>query len=280
MTKIVEEIAYAKINLTLDIKGKREDGYHELESIMVPITLHDKLTFEVNDSNIIDIQMSTGNIKTENNIIYKTIMLMKDQYPIDKGIKIYVEKNIPVEAGLAGGSSDCAATIRAINNLFNLKIPFDKMLEIANKLGSDTAFCLLGKPAIVTGRGDRLIEIDCNFEHEFYILKPNFGMSTAEIFKSHKLSSSTSTIERVKKSLNTNDKDLLLNNWFNDLEKTVLDISNDMKLIRENLKSITDETLMSGSGSSIIAFCTNEKKLIDFAEKYHCKLYKTKIENC
>ncbi len=280
MNKIIEEKAYAKVNFTLDIKSRREDGYHELESIMVPITLYDKLTFELSESEDILINMSTGNIELEKNIIYKTITLMKERYLINNGIKVSVEKNIPVEAGLAGGSADCAATIKAVNRLFELELEQHQMIEIANTLGSDTAFCVFGKPAIVTGRGDHLEEIECNFNHMFYIIKPNFGMSTKEIFRNHKLVESTEATDFVKKALANNDKDLLTENWFNDLEKTVYDISDDMKRIRDNLMMVTNKSLMSGSGSSIIVFCDNENQINQFSKKYNCQLISTKIKKC
>ncbi len=278
MIKVVEEKAYAKINLTLDIKGKRDDGYHELESIMVPIKLHDILYFELLESDEIYIDMPDCDIDLKKNIIYKTCVLMKNKYSINQGIKIKVDKNIPIEAGLAGGSADCAATIRAINRLFELNISQDSMIEIANTLGSDTAFCVFGKPSIVTGRGEYLEEIECNFDHDFYVLKPDFGMSTAEIFKNHKLTESTNAIFKVKEALISNNKELLVSNWFNNLEETVYSISDEMKIVRKALKKISNQSLMSGSGSSIIVFCDNEENMKDFAKEYNCALYHTKIK--
>ncbi len=277
MIKTIEENAYAKINLTLGIKGKREDGYHELESIMVPIELHDKLYFEELADNEIQIEMSKNSILLQNNIIYKTAISIKEHYNIDKGVRITVEKNIPVEAGLAGGSADCAATIRALNKLFELHLTLEEMIRIANTLGSDTAFCVLGKPAIVSGRGDILEEIECNFTHEFYILKPNYGMSTAAIFKNHVLTESTDSIENVKKSLLENDKSLLINSWFNDLEHTVNKISSDMRILRNKLSVITESTLMSGSGSSIIVFHNDKTEIEEFAKNNNCEITNTKI---
>ncbi len=277
MNKTVEELANAKINLALKIKTKRADGYHELESIMVPITLHDKLSFELLQSNTIIIDMSNGNIPLEKNIIYKTVILMKELYSINKGVKISVEKNIPVEAGLAGGSADCAATIRGLNNLFELDLSTENMLDIANRLGSDTAFCLLNKPALVSGRGDIIEKIECNFNHDFYIIKPDFGMSTAEIFRNHIITKSENNIDVIRKSILENDKDLLTSHWYNDLENTVNAISSDMNKLRDKLGIVSEETLMSGSGSSIIVFSKNEKQIENFAKDNSCKIFKTNV---
>ncbi len=173
MSKVVIEKAHAKINLTLAIEGKRNDGYFNINSIMAPVELHDELEFSKSDK--FDIICNDFDLPIVDNLIYKAFKLMQKRYNIKDEIKVILRKNIPKEAGLAGGSADCSATIRGVNRLFNLELSHKEMMEIALELGSDTAFCIYQKPAIVTGRGENLQFIDSFFNDDILILKPNFG---------------------------------------------------------------------------------------------------------
>ncbi len=276
MNKIIREKAYAKVNFTLDIQNKREDGYHNLKSIILPISLYDELTFEKQLDGV-SIDMSNNNIELEKNIIYKTIMIMKDRFNCISGVKVKVIKNIPVEAGLAGGSADCAATIKGLNKLFELHLSLEQMTEIANELGSDTAFCILSKPAVMTGRGDFVEEIECNFTHEFLIVKPQVGMSTLSIFSNHTITDSEGDFDKVLKSLIENNKELLVSNWFNDLEQTVNEISNEMNKLRNDLLKLSTHILMSGSGSSIIVFTNTYEAVEKYANENNCQTFRVKI---
>ncbi|MFI3328937.1 MAG: 4-(cytidine 5'-diphospho)-2-C-methyl-D-erythritol kinase [bacterium] len=171
---MIKEKAYAKINLTLNILNKRNDGYHNLKSVMIPISLYDELVFEANNTYII-------NSEIEDNIITKVFNIMKNKYNISN-VKITLEKNIPTQAGLAGGSADATATIRGLNKLFNLNLSIQEQEEIANMVGSDTLFTLHNKPAIISSRGDEIEFINHNYKFNILLIKPNIGISTKEAF--------------------------------------------------------------------------------------------------
>ncbi len=175
---MIKEKAYAKINLTLNILNKRGDGYHNLKSVMVPISLYDVLTFEVSN----EYQLNSN---IENNIITKVFNIMKDRYNINN-VKITLEKNIPTQAGLAGGSADATATIRGLNNLFNLNLSIIEQEDIANLVGSDTLFTLHNKPAVITSRGDKLEFVNVDYEFSILLINPNIGISTKEAFENIK----------------------------------------------------------------------------------------------
>lgn len=156
--------AYAKINLALDVVRKREDGYHELEMVMAPITLHDLIYINTIESGII-IETNSKVMPTDKrNIMYKVVALMKERYGIKKGVKIYVYKHIPTQAGLAGGSADGAAVIKAMNKLFYLNLTEEQMATLGKEVGADIPFCVYQKMALVSGIGEKLEFIDHPFE--------------------------------------------------------------------------------------------------------------------
>ena len=129
--------AYAKLNLFLNVKGKREDGYHDLEMINITVGLADEIELTLTDGEII-CETSNKNLNSKNNLAYKAALFMQKIFKVKKGVKIFVEKKIPVGGGLGGGSADAAATIEALNKLWELNLSFEQMFEIAKNFGSDT----------------------------------------------------------------------------------------------------------------------------------------------
>jgi len=154
---MIKEIAYAKVNLGLEVLRKREDGYHDLAMVMSGISLFDELVFEIIEDNevIIDCK-EMEHIPLKNNLIYKAAFYLKDKFNINKGVKVIVKKQIPEQAGLGGGSADAAATLRGLNRLFNLNLSLDELAKYAIEIGSDVPFCIYNKLAIVTGRGENI----------------------------------------------------------------------------------------------------------------------------
>ena len=153
------ERAPAKINLGLDVLHKRVDGYHEVESIFASVDLADHLTFENLEEDIIRIETDSSFLPVDRrNHVYQAVDLLKRTYNIHKGIKIYIEKRIPVAAGLAGGSSDCAAALRGLNKLWNLGLTMDELCEIGSQIGMDVPYCLRGGTAFANGRGENALE--------------------------------------------------------------------------------------------------------------------------
>src|SRR3989338_3387760 len=165
----------AKINLRLDILGKRADGFHELQMIMVPITLFDEITFTLTDSKKIEIDSDKKDLINEDNLIFKAIKLLQKKYREVRnfGFKIYLRKNIPIGAGLGGGSGNAATTILAINELYNLNLTEKVMAELGTELGSDVPFFIYQKPAFVTGRGEDITLLQTFPSYYCILVYPN-----------------------------------------------------------------------------------------------------------
>lgn len=249
--------AYAKINISLDIIGKREDGYHLLKMIMQAIDLYDVMNINRIDNGI-KLSCDKQYVPTdEKNIAYKAAKLFMDTYNIKSGISIEINKNIPVAAGLAGGSTDGAAVLRAMRDIFSIDVTDEELMELGLKLGADVPYCILGGTALCEGIGEKITPLKSFKDKILILVKPNFGVSTKEVYKNF-------DIERVFKHPD-------MNSLIRAMERDDLEfISNNMKNLLENvtlrkysmLKNIKDSMLrygalgsmMSGSGPSIFGF--------------------------
>lgn len=180
----------AKINLTLDVTGKLENGYHTLSMIMQSIDVCDELSFEKTADETILFSMNKDlpdKIPAEKNLVYKAAKLMKDTFKIDGGFKIHLTKNIPAAAGLAGGSSDCAATLIGINELCGLGLDIEKLCEIGVKLGADVPFCIRKGTMLAEGIGEILTPLAPLTSIPVLLIKPNISISTPYVYKHLKL---------------------------------------------------------------------------------------------
>lgn len=180
----------AKINLTLDVTGKLENGYHTLSMIMQSIDVCDELSFEKTADETILFSMNKelpDKIPAEKNLVYKAAKLMKDTFKIDGGFKIHLTKNIPAAAGLAGGSSDCAATLIGINELCGLGLDIEKLCEIGVKLGADVPFCIRKGTMLAEGIGEILTPLTSLTGIPVLLIKPNISISTPYVYKHLKL---------------------------------------------------------------------------------------------
>lgn len=180
----------AKINLTLDVTGKLENGYHTLSMIMQSIDVCDELSFEKTADETILFSMNKDlpdKIPAEKNLVYKAAKLMKDTFKIDDGFKIHLTKNIPAAAGLAGGSSDCAATLIGINELCGLGLDIEKLCEIGVKLGADVPFCIRKGTMLAEGIGEILTPLAPLTGIPVLLIKPNISISTPYVYKHLKL---------------------------------------------------------------------------------------------
>lgn len=180
----------AKINLTLDVTGKLENGYHTLSMIMQSIYVCDELSFEKTADETILFSMNKDlpdKIPAEKNLVYKAAKLMKDTFKIDGGFKIHLTKNIPAAAGLAGGSSDCAATLIGINELCGLGLDIEKLCEIGVKLGADVPFCIRKGTMLAEGIGEILTPLAPLTGIPVLLIKPNISISTPYVYKHLKL---------------------------------------------------------------------------------------------
>ena len=228
----------AKINLSLKIKGKRPDGFHEIESIMQTISLYDYLTIEIaeNTNNSIELSGNSSQIPYDNrNLVYKAAELFFQTTKINNTkTKIYIEKNIPISAGLAGGSTDAAGTLYGLNTIFNNPLSNEKLHKLCAQLGSDLNVCLQGGRLLAQGRGEIITPLEFE-EFNLSIIKPkNLGISAKEAY--------------TKFSLKNNDKLELSNrnNFVNDLEWAVIDDYEELK----HIKTTYPKSIMTGSGSA------------------------------
>lgn len=179
--------APAKVNLTLKVLGKRADGYHELETVMQQISLRDRVMLQPADHGISLESNSVDIPADENNLAWRAARLLFDEFSLPAGLKIFIEKNIPVGAGLAGGSTDAAAVIEGINRLWSLGLSQAQMCELGLRLGSDVPFCLVGGTALARGRGEILTPLPGGLHLDMVLVKPAFQLSTAEIYGAFRL---------------------------------------------------------------------------------------------
>lgn len=249
------ERAYAKVNLFLNVKNKREDGYHELEMVNITVGLYDELSFEITNG---DVETSTSD-KTLNgskNLASKVAVYLKKKYNIENGVKIYIEKNIPVGGGLAGGSADAAATLIALNKLWNLNLSFDDLLEIGSKFGADIPYCLYKGPAVVTGYGNIIEPINVDISgYEIALFSPKVNVSTGLVFSAlEEKDMNTYPLEEYLPHLKSNNYCEFIKGLKNSMQEKVFNLYPEVKKKYELLKRVygEDGLFMTGSGSTIV----------------------------
>lgn len=267
--------AYGKINLSLDITGKRADGYHTVLMVMQSINLYDVLEFEISDK----IELVCGNKNVpqgEQNLVVKAAKLLKERYG-GSGTRITLNKNIPMAAGLAGGSADAAATLAALNRLWNLNLNNDILREIAVKLGADVPFCLEGGTKIAKGIGEVLKNIKTH-ELELLLVKPDIEVSTKEIYEGYdslNLGFNKNYTKRIIEALTKGSLYDIAENLGNVLEEVTISKYPVVKKIKlEMLKRGAIGSLMSGSGPTVYGIFDDESKLKN-AYKIFCSEYES-----
>ena len=269
--------AYAKINAYLDVVSKRDDGYHDLDMVMLPIDLHDSIQISILP-NSHDSYVTCDHIELKEakyNLINKTIAEMKKRYHLKETFNVVVHKEIPIAAGLGGGSSNAAATIRAIEHILKLKISDEERLDLAKSLGADVPFCLLNKPARVSGIGENVHPIKLKKKYNVIIIKPEEGLSTKTVFNyADSLELEHGNGDDVEKALVNGDDELLAKSLFNSLEKPAISLVDSIQKVKDMLhKDGFDLVLMSGSGSSVFALTTDLHKAQKMVRKYEKEGY-------
>ena len=253
--EIIKIKARAKINLTLDVLNRRENGYHDVEMIMQQINLYDIVTIKVIEASGIVLSCSDAFLPVDDkNIAYKAVVLMKEMFDIACGFEIHIEKNIPIAAGLAGGSTNAAAVIMGINALCRLNLNLETMQEIGFKLGADVPFCFLEGCAVARGLGEILTPIK-GFEHAWMVLvKPSFGVSTKEVYTGLKLDEIKChpKTEAMINALENQNRKAILSGLCNVLETVTLSLYPKVTEVKALLSSYgADGVLMSGSGPTV-----------------------------
>ncbi|EZX15987.1 4-(cytidine 5'-diphospho)-2-C-methyl-D-erythritol kinase [Staphylococcus aureus C0673] len=260
---MIYETAPAKINLTLDTLYKREDGYHEVEMIMTTIDLNDRLTFECRDDGEIIIDVEHNFVPSDHrNLAYKAAKLMQDRYNIEKGVKISLEKSIPISAGLAGGSSDAAATFRGLNELWGINESLESLSELASEIGSDISFCIYGKTALCQGRGEKITHLPKPPSAWVVIAKPDIGVSTPEIYGALDLENKDEVqTQACLKAIENNDYTSMCQSLGNSLEKVTMQLYPEVEKLKNTMSNTgVDAALMSGSGPTIYGFVQKERQ--------------------
>ncbi len=258
----MRERAYAKINLCLNIKSRREDGYHELEMIMVPIDFYD--TLEMIPSDEMRIYNNRAYIPVnEKNTVIKAVQVLRQRYGFDTNFEIRLQKHIPTRAGLAGGSADAAA-IRMMNRMLNLNMSEQDMIDCGREVGADVPFCILSKPALVQGIGEVIVPFECHPDFHILLVKPKRGVSTKEAFElSDQTEPEHPDCHKMGRALIEGNYQGIVDALGNSLEGAALQLVPEIRQVKEALSLLGfDGVLMSGSGSTVFGI-TKDEALVD-----------------
>ena len=250
--------AYAKINISLDIVGKREtDGYHLLRMIMQNIDLYDEIDVNKQDEGI-TITCNKNYVPVDSrNLAYRAAELFIEKYKISSGVKIDIIKNIPVSAGLAGGSTDGAAVLKALNIIFNTNASDDELMELGLKLGADIPYCIKGGTALCEGIGEKITPIKSFKDKILVLVKPAFGVSTKEVYKEFDINKAINhpDTEYLIQAIENDDLVSVCDNMKNLLENVTLRKHKILMRIKNEMNSYGAlGSMMSGSGPTVFAF--------------------------
>lgn len=268
----IELKSRAKINLSIDVLGKRNDGYHLVEMIMQTIDLYDTIKIKEIDTDNVVIKSNSVNIPLDdNNIVYKAINLLKNKFNINKGVEVFIEKNIPVAAGMAGGSSNAAAVLVGINKLWNLDLSEEELQKIGFKLGADVPFCISGRTALAQGVGEELTYITgLSQDVTILVCKPDIFVSTEDVYQGLDLNNigQRPNNKYLMECLENNDIKTLSENMINVLENVTSEKYNEIREIKGVM--INNDALgsmMSGSGPTVFGLFENKEKAIKCKEQ-------------
>ncbi len=246
--------AYGKINLGLDVLGKREDAYHEVRMVMQTVNLYDSLFFKEIEKNEIIIKTNKSFLPVnESNIIYKAAALMKESFGIKCGLFVDLKKHIPVAAGMAGGSADAAATMVAMNKMFGLGVPTSRLMELAVGIGADVPYCIMRGTALAEGIGEKLTRLAPMPECHILVAKPPVNVSTRWVYKKLDCSKCEHPdIDGMISGLESGDLSAVTSRFGNVLEsvtETEYPVITEYKAFMKEAGA--EGSLMSGSGPTV-----------------------------
>ena len=256
--------ARAKINLGLDVVRRREDGYHEVRMVMQMLKLYDQIDIEKTQESGIFVRSNLSFLPTdERNIAYKAAKVMIDQFGLEQGVIIRIEKHIPVAAGMAGGSTDCAAVLYGMNKLFGLRLNQKKLRELGVKLGADVPYCLMRQTALSEGIGEILTPISPLQDCPILIAKPSVSVSTRHVYEHLKLDEQTMhpDIDGIVTALADGDLYGVTDRMANVLETVTVPehpVIDEIK--KQMMASGAVNALMSGSGPTVFGIFDDEEK--------------------
>lgn len=267
--------AYAKINLGLDVLGRLPNGYHEVKMVMQTVDIWDELTFTkiagpdlkkrvLTDTETVDrkaqdmgVMLTTdaGELPVDqDNLICKAVMLMREEFGFSGGVKIHLQKNIPIAAGMAGGSTDAAATLRGINELFELGASDEKLMELGVRIGADVPYCVIGGTALAEGIGEKLTRLKAAPQCTLLVVKPDLNVSTKEVYRALDAQEEIMhpDIDGMVEAIRNGSLDGVVSRLGNVLEPVTVQQCPAISRIRNIMDTQgADGSLMSGSGPTV-----------------------------
>ena len=275
-----ERRAYAKINLSLDVTGRLPNGYHQVRMIMQSLDLCDVLTFERTEG-VIEITSDRADLPLgEDNLIHKAAVLMRETYGLQGGVKVELKKNIPVAAGMAGGSTDAACTLKAMNELYGLGLSEETLRELGVKLGADVPYCVMGGTALSEGIGEILTRIAPMPDCTILVAKPDIDVSTKYVYEQldrHEITAHPD-VDAMREAIESGDVAGIASGLGNVLEAVTVE---KYPIVRRIKELMTDGgalgSLMSGSGPSVFGIYDDEEKARADAEAIRGKGLATQV---
>ena len=263
--------AYAKINLGLDVVRKLENGYHEVKMVMQTVGIYDVLEFERAESGIV-ITTDSGELPTgEDNLIYKAAKLMIETYRITEGVKIHLEKHIPIAAGMAGGSTDAAATLKGMNRLFDLGCTLRDLMELGVKIGADVPYCVMGGTALAEGIGEKPTPLAPAPDCYVLVAKPDINVSTKYVYEHLDAQEIVKhpDIDGMVEAIAEESLQGILDRMENVLETVTVSAYPVIQTIKDRMKELgAINSLMSGSGPTVFGIFVEK----DMARRAYDKL--------
>ncbi len=255
--------AYAKVNLGLDVLRRREDGYHELRMIMQTVDLYDTLTLEKTEDEGISMTCNVEGLPCdESNLVYQSAKLMFDEYGLSGGMRMHLEKRIPMAAGMAGGSTDAAAVFNGINELYHLGIAKEKLCKLGVKVGADVPYCIVGGTALSEGIGEVLTRLPNVPDCVVLIAKPDFDVSTKYVFENLHANSLTyhPDIDGMAEAIRNGDLPGMIKLMDNVLETVTEKKYTEITAIKNVMNGHgAMRAMMSGSGPTVFGLYENKK---------------------
>ena len=263
--------AFAKINLCLDVLSRRADGYHDVEMVMTNVDIADVLEIRELEEKKISLICNNKDLATdETNLIYRAIVLLQKETKKDFGVEVRLEKNIPMQAGMAGGSADAAATLKAVNELFNLGITTDRLIELGARLGADIPFCIVGGTVLAKGIGEKLIPLKKLPKLKLLVAKPAAGLSTKLVYENLDIDTLNKTgfKHKMVSIIESDDTDDIKTVKIAKALDNILEVPS-LKLLPfiAQIKQIMYDnnclgSLMSGSGTAIFGIFDNDSDML------------------
>lgn len=271
MKNHVERKAYAKINLGLDVLRRRDDGYHEVKMIMQTVDIWDRLTFAVGGSQGIELSVGDAALPVgEDNLIYRAAALIRKEKNITQGVKITLEKNIPVAAGMAGGSTDAAAVFHGLNELFGLSMEMDEMKRLGVKIGADVPYCIMGGTALSEGIGEILTPLPSPPQCILVVAKPDIDVSTKFVYENLHANELKEhpDIDGMAEAVRTGNLEGITDRMGNVLETVTVKAYPVINELKNVMKAEgAENALMSGSGPTVFGIFKEKEAARNAADR-------------